>query len=93
VDLRVKLEQLKKTLTEKENKDKALRKEIRAAIETAFSGKEIPPSFLRDFYLRHKKLTIVTSNKTFANELFFKKELILEKVREVEKTVEDILIK
>lgn len=93
MDLSLKIKQLKKTIAEKEDRDKALRQKVRVAIEVAFNGKKIPASFLRDFYLQNKKLIIITTNKSFSNELLFKKEFILNKVREIEVGITDILIK
>jgi hypothetical protein len=95
--LRENIAELKKIIQKKADKDKLFRKNFKEAITEVFGGIKIL-DFIKDFYFKFGKIFIQTQNKTFANELFLKKEIIIKKINfknqisKIEK-IETIIIK
>ncbi len=91
-DLKNKLALLKKKISDKGEEDKKTRTEVKKALEEIFDDPKIPDTCLRDFYLKSNNLIIVTTNKSFANELFIRKEELLKKLTKT-MPVKEIIIK
>ena len=77
--LKGRFSELKKVIQKKADQDKIFRKNFKEALVEVFGEIKIL-EFVKDFYFKSEKIFVQTQNKTFANELFLKKELILKKI-------------
>ncbi len=82
---------LKKNIVSKEEEDKKRRGKIKSVLEEIFKDIKIPMKYIRDFYFRGSKLFIVTSNKSFASEIFLRKSELLELFKEL--GIKDLIVK
>jgi chaperonin cofactor prefoldin len=93
-ELKNKFIQLKKTLSDQSEESKKLNEQFKRIVSEVFNDQKTPEKYIRDFYLRSGNLVVFTKNKTFANELFLRKESILASLsKEDNKEISDLIIK
>ncbi|PJE50392.1 MAG: hypothetical protein COV29_04460 [Candidatus Yanofskybacteria bacterium CG10_big_fil_rev_8_21_14_0_10_36_16] len=83
------LSKTKEIIKKQEDKDKKLRQEFKKIINELFPDIKKPLQYVKDFYSKNEKLYILTTNKSFSNELLLVKETIIDQI----KGVKDLVIK
>jgi hypothetical protein len=93
-ELKNKFIQLKKILNEQSEESKKLNEQFKRIVSEVFNDQKTPEKYIRDFYLKSGNLVVYTKNKTFANELFLRKEVVLAGLREENnEKISDMIIK
>ena len=82
---------LKERLTREQQKDQEKRKAFRKALFVVFEGK-IVEKFIKDFFFKKGVMFLKATNKSFAQELDFKKTQLLREMKKKEKTIIKIVI-
>lgn len=80
-EIRKKLESLKKKLQKNEKEDKDFREQFQKVITELFPRLQNPMKYIKDFFVRKNQLVVETTNKSFANELFLKREQLSESLK------------
>lgn len=92
-ELKNRLSGLRKLIAQKGEEDKKLRELFKKTLLEIFGDEKIPDKYIRDFYFKQGKLIVTATNKSFANELFLRKEIILEKLNSQEMKIKFMIIK
>jgi len=92
-ELKNKFIQLKKTLSVQSEESKKLNKQFKKVISLIFNDQKTPEKYVRDFYLKSGKIIVFTTNKSFANELFLRRQGILEELNKENKEISDMIVK
>ena len=90
-ELSQQLKSLKDKFLKKGQEDQGLRQDFKKALIVIFPEIENPLEFIKDFYYKQSILVIRTRNKSFANELFIRKNDLLLKLNK-SNIIKDIVI-
>ncbi len=93
LNLGKRLEQFKKVIVEKESYDKKFQTDVALAINEIFVSEIVYKKFIKDVYLKHQTLILVSLNKAFSNELFLRRELFMSKIRQNYPKIKELMIK
>ena len=90
--LRVKLDRFKQTISRHEREDKEFRMHMREVFANVFGASAFLERGIKDFSRSGSTIHIAALNKTFAQELFLKKDLIHTELAKREKYAEYTIV-
>ena len=93
-DLKTQIDKIKKNLSELAQEDQKIRKVFKKVLVETFPDLNNPLRYVKDYSFKNAKIFITTTNKSFANELFLKKEeMILKIEKDGEGLIKELIVK
>lgn len=86
------LGKIKKKITRQKKEGDFINQQIRAVLEKDFNN-PLVFKYLKDVYLKKTTLFIETANKSFAQELFWRKEHLKNKINAQGPLIKEIIVK